>query len=435
MLTILLALQLQVLADYNNYTLKDFANVVASQNHINIVIDEALDQKFDFVITKPIKAYTNLNVFMQLLKKYGLELQNRSTYYIIIRKEDQSIDKIKIYHTNHIDAQKASIKIIPILASFYKEKQQPNIKQNKSPSENKPNKLVQIPTAAKDNNSTQKAKYKDFSLNALDHKTLVLTYKDDKIQRYANMIIASMDHIKKQLSIQCKVYEVKTSALEKKGIQMEAIGETVNKAFNLRLQLAGAMPTIIDSSTDRLRVNTLISLLQDNTDSTLLATPKITLLEGRKGKLKEGSTYPITTQQTTTTNASTSNTVQKTKYIDIGLIFALEYEYEQDNYNYLKIQLNKKDLLSYDREKQTIITTTRDISTDIRIVEGETIIIAGVGRNTIEKKQVAVPYLSQIPLLGELLKYKYKEDKKTTLVITIRVKSDATKRALMKKVR
>jgi general secretion pathway protein D len=419
-LIILLISALQLFADYNNYTLKDFANVVASQNKINIVIDEKLDQKFDFVITKPIKAYTNLDVFTELLDKYGLELQYRKTYYIIIRKIDKKVDKMMIFKTKHIDAKKAAKKINPILTSFYKTKKDPKNNNTQNLNTQNLNKQNAVPIQNNDTNQS-KPKYKNFSLNAVDHNHLVLTYKDDKIQKYTQLILNSMDHIKNQLTVECQIFEVKTGALEKKGVQMQALGQTVDKALNLKLQIAGSALPIISSTTDRLRFDSLISLLNDKTDSNLLATPKVTILEGKEAELKEGETYPITTQENTTTNSSTTNVTKKTTYIDIGLQFKINYEYEQDNYNYLKIVLDKKDLLSYDPVNQSIITTTRNIHTNIRIVPGQTIIIAGVGRNSIQKKNIAVPYLSQIPLLGELLKYKYKEHKKTTLVITIRI--------------
>lgn len=423
---ILLISTLQLLADYNNYSLKDFASVVASQNKINIVVDEELKEKFDFIITKKIQNYTNLDVFSELLDKKGLELQQRDNYYLIIRKEDKMVDKMHIYKTDHIDANLAAKKILPILSSFYKVKEQLNTKDNKKTSSI-------ITTSSSDNNST-KEKKKDFSLNAIDHKTLVLTYKDDKINKYTKMILSSIDHIKKQLVIECKIYEVKTSALEEEGIKLQAIGETGGSILNLDVKLAGETTSaILNASTDPIKITSIIRLLNNKDNSHLLSTPKLTILEGSSGKVNEGETYPIKTQETTTTNSSTTNTVEKTENIDIGLVMQIEYQYEQKDYNYLKILLNKKDMISYNKDEKDIITTTRSIETDIRVLENQTMIIAGLGRQSTEKKKVEVPYLSQIPLLGELLKYKYDETKETTLVITLKARYEDNKKDLAKK--
>jgi len=111
----------KLLADYNNYTLRQFANIVATQNNINIVIDNKLNKKFSFIITKPIKYYTNLDVFTDLLDKNGFELQYRKTYYIIIKKADKRVNKIAIFKTKYINAQEAVKRIRPILKSFYRQ--------------------------------------------------------------------------------------------------------------------------------------------------------------------------------------------------------------------------------------------------------------------------------------------------------------------------
>lgn len=323
-----------------------------------------------------------------------------------------------IFKTKNIDAKKAAIRIKPIIASFYKQQQISKKMNNKLNQKN-----TSVPISHDQNKTVLK---KNFTISALDHNHLVLTYKDNKIKRYTQMLISSMDNIRKQLVIQCEVYEIKTSALKKKGIQMQALGETVGKTFNLGLNIAGSVNPVLSAPNNRLRLDSLISLLNDNKNSKLIGTPKITLLEGSSGTVKDGETYPTVDKSTTTTNASTSQTSSTTKYIDIGITLSVTYEYMQNDNNYLKLALTKKDLLNYDPQNQSIITTNRDIATDIRIKEGETIILAGVSSNTIEKNTIKVPYLSQIPLVGELLKYKYSNRKKTTLVITIQVHYTST---------
>jgi len=329
------------------------------------------------------------------------------------------VNKMQIYKLRYADASRAAEKIKPILKSFYIQQIISNKNKNKKLSTN----IVQ------NDNNTTKAK-KDFELSALDHSHLVLTYKDQKIKNFTTILVSSMDHIKKQITVYCKIYEINTNFLNKKGIRLEALGETVNKALNLSMQIAGEYPSVISSTNNRLRVNTILSLLNNKDNSTLIATPKVTLIEGSTANLKDGKTYPITTEQTTTTNSSTSNTIQKTKYVDIGLLFTIKYDYAQSKYHYIDIALNQKNLLDYNANKKTLVTTNREIMTNIRIIPGETIIIAGVGSDELKKKEVKVPYLSQIPLLGELLKYKYKQHDKTTIVMTVRIEDGKNKRII-----
>ena len=99
----------------------------------------------------------------------------------------------------------------------------------------------------------------------------------------------------------------------------------------------------------------------------------------------------------------------------------MKFNRHQGDYDYLTINLQRKDLLNYNPTSQDIITTNRQIKTHIRIKENNIIVIAGLGRQSIQKKAFKVPYLSQIPILGQLLQYKYHEKKNTSIVITLEV--------------
>lgn len=410
-LSILFLFVTLLVADYNDYTLREFANIVATQNNINIVIDNKLDKKFSFIITKPIKYYTNLDVFTELLDKNGFELQFRNTYYIIIKKADKRVNKLAIFKTKYINAKEAAERIKPILTSFYKQHVKPNIlrtSQNRRFTQNK------------DTNTTEKPIYKDFSLSYADNKTLVLTYKDDYIKLYTKQILANIDTKKKQLTIIARIYEINTEVLAEKGINMALLGDTTSKHFNTSIQIANSLP-IVQFTSNSLQLNSIIRLLNNKKYSTLLSTPKLRVLEGFTATEKNGKTYPIVTESTTVSNSSTTTQSKKVTYVDIGVIFSVKFNYYQADYNYITINLQQKDLLDYNPTSQDIITTNRQIKTDIRIKENNIVVIAGLGRETIEKKAFKVPYLSQIPILGQLLQYKYHQKKNTSIVITLEV--------------
>ncbi len=398
-------------ADYTNYTLRKFADIVATQNNINIVIDNNLNKKFSFIITKPIKTYTNLDVFSELLDKNGFELQYRKTYYIIVKKADKRVNKISILKTKFINANAAAKKIRPILRSFYKQHIKANILNTRTKPTFKNN---------QDNNSTANPKYKDFTLNAVDNKTLVLAYKDNYINRYTKEILANMDVKKKQLSIRARIYIINTQVLAEKGINMGLLGELNSKHIHTSIQVSNSLP-ILSFSSNSLQLSTLIRLLNNKEYSTLLSSPKLRVLEGFTATEKNGKTYPIVTQTTTVSNSSTATQQKKVTYVDIGIIFQVKFNYHQGNYDYLTVNLQRKDLLNYNPTSQDIITTNRQIKTDIRIRENHIVVIAGLGRESIQKKAFKVPYLSQIPLIGQLLQYKYQQKKNTSMVITLQV--------------
>jgi pilus assembly protein CpaC len=60
---------------------------------------------------------------------------------------------------------------------------------------------------------------------------------------------------------------------------------------------------------------------------------------------------------------------------------------------------------------------TREMSTDVQLKTGETLVIGGLIQHEITRVISEVPFLSQIPVLGELFKSKRFIDDETELVI------------------
>ena len=64
-------------------------------------------------------------------------------------------------------------------------------------------------------------------------------------------------------------------------------------------------------------------------------------------------------------------------------------------------------------------TSTRSVSTQVRVRDGEPFVVGGLFRDNRTINRVRIPVLGQLPLLGELFTYRYNERRKTQVVMLV----------------
>ena len=63
--------------------------------------------------------------------------------------------------------------------------------------------------------------------------------------------------------------------------------------------------------------------------------------------------------------------------------------------------------------------STKRIKTQVRVNNGETLVLGGIFDQTELNNVSKVPFLGDVPILGNLFKQKFKQDNKTELIIFI----------------
>jgi len=67
-----------------------------------------------------------------------------------------------------------------------------------------------------------------------------------------------------------------------------------------------------------------------------------------------------------------------------------------------------------------LITNKRSIETKVVVDDGSTIVLGGLIQNTLNETMQGIPWLSEIPYLGALFRFKSEERKRTNLMIFLR---------------
>ncbi len=153
--------------------------------------------------------------------------------------------------------------------------------------------------------------------------------------------------------------------------------------------------------------NFLVNFLLTDSDTQVLARPQLRVMEGKKASVHIGDKEPIPTANlnypvtggTTTYIPMTSYTYQ-----DIGVKIDIEPKVHHNHEVTIKLKAEVSNITRYapgTSPPQPIIGT-REISTEIRLEDGETSMLAGLIRRENDKSYSGLPGLGEIPFLRRL---------------------------------
>lgn len=147
-------------------------------------------------------------------------------------------------------------------------------------------------------------------------------------------------------------------------------------------------------------VAAFIKALDAVTDTTVLANPKVLVLNRQKADLLVGEKLGYLS--TTTTDTAATQTVQ---FLDVGTKLTLRPFVSDDNF----IRMELKPSISDGLTKQvgnTVIPqeTTQEVTTNVMVRNGQTVVLGGLFKEdtTIARRQV--PLLGDVPILGTAFK-------------------------------
>ncbi len=150
-------------------------------------------------------------------------------------------------------------------------------------------------------------------------------------------------------------------------------------------------------------VGASLDLLQRNGAAHLLSEPSVLCTNNKEAEIYVGQTMSILTaaQQSTT---GVSNVVNNYSREDIGLTLKVKPRLSSNNQVTLEVEVQIEDLdPSSEQIADRPTTTKRTVKTNAIVKNGEMIILGGLIKRVGGQGEQAIPYLSEIPVLGDLL--------------------------------
>ena len=163
----------------------------------------------------------------------------------------------------------------------------------------------------------------------------------------------------------------------------------------------------------------IINAVQSDTESNILSTPSIMTLDNHEAKLLVGQEVPITTGEKL--GANFENAFRTVERQNVGIQLDVKPQVNSSGSIKLFIRQEVSSVAGpVSARNSDLIINKREFKTVLTVDNGEILAIGGLlddnERRTIEK----IPFLSDIPLIGELFKNRNRSRTKTNLMVFIR---------------
>ena len=237
-------------------------------------------------------------------------------------------------------------------------------------------------------------------------------------------IIKSLDIPKQQVYVKARILEVSNSKISQVGATFGLVGGIADSSsgiYTLSANLGGpalafnpgtlglAVPTL----TKGIALGATLDMLEALGAAKKLSEPSILCINNTPSTIYVGKSLTILTGKTTSTSTSESYTRQ-----DVGLTLKVKPRIDSDNKVSLNVDTIIEDVLP-GSPTTTPITSKRKLNTTTIVKNGQSIIIGGLVKNNNDVTTRKIPFLGDIPVLGNLFKHRDVTKDKTTLVIML----------------
>lgn len=167
-------------------------------------------------------------------------------------------------------------------------------------------------------------------------------------------------------------------------------------------------------------LNGFVEFLRQNGSARILSDPRVTVLENEKATMQVTTTIPVQTLNRFTEGAVIQDIVDF-QDLDVGITLTVIPRLNADGQITLDVEPVVEEITGYtgppDNERP--ITAKRRVKTRVRVLDGETLVIGGLVKETKFTARNRVPFLGSIPILGALFTHKSEDSQKTDLLMFI----------------
>ncbi|QID16202.1 general secretion pathway protein GspD [Nitrogeniibacter mangrovi] len=257
----------------------------------------------------------------------------------------------------------------------------------------------------------------------IDEKLKLLVVKDTpEAVALAEQLIKSLDVAEPEVMLEVEVLEVSRNKVRELGLDLpDQIGYGALDGSGVARALAdgvvdlrsrgGLRPYIANPAV-------LLNLRQEDSDTSLLANPRIRVKNNEEAKIHIGDKLPVFTT-TATANVGVSASVS---YLDVGLKLDVKPVVMLDDDVEIKVDLEVSNIVKEVTGPSASLAYqvgTRTAGTVLRLHDGETQILAGLLQDEERSVGNGLPGVSDLPVIGRLFSSKKDTNNRTEIVLLI----------------
>jgi general secretion pathway protein D len=236
--------------------------------------------------------------------------------------------------------------------------------------------------------------------------------------RMAERIIAVQDVADPEVMLEVEVLEVKRTRGQELGIRWpDSAGLTLLGSGQYGALNVGDLRRINGSNIGLALGSVTLNANKTDTDSNILANPRIRVRNKDKAKVLIGDRVPVIT--VTTNNGVSADSVN---YVDVGLKLDVEPNIYLDDEVAIKINLEVSSVVKEIVSKsgtQAYQIGTRSAATVLRLKDGETQVLAGLISDEDRTTANKVPGVGDLPILSRLFGSQKDDSTRSEIVLSI----------------
>lgn len=273
--------------------------------------------------------------------------------------------------------------------------------------------------------------------------SLIIT-ASEPVYRNLRAIIDQLDMRRAQVYIESLIVEVSANVATELGVQWA--GATGNSGTDVRLGAGTGFSTGGDNLINQLAsfsttgrpaglpgngltlgifnqrgLGVLLRALQTDTDTNVLSVPNLITLDNEEARIIVGQNVPFLTGQYATNSAGSTGVApfQTVERKDIGV--SLKVRPQISDGGTIKLDIYQEVSSIADKTNPSgIITNKRSIESSVLVDDGQIIVLGGLIGDDVSETNEKVPVLGDLPVVGNLFKYRSRTRNKTNLMVFLR---------------
>lgn len=414
--------------DVANADIRLLLTTIAAENNLNIIIDDSVTGNISLKLAN-LPPQDMLEVIAQ---SAGCSYEFRNN--IIYVSKDSRRKSLQSVQIKYLDLENTA-KIINLLLT-----------KGKNLSEVIDDKQGEV----KKVNSSEDKQLNNIIIDKSDN-TLTFYATDSEFAKIKNFL-TKLDRAPRQVSLEAKVTAIQKDAEKNLGISWEwskfpqspkhdisyeAVKQTIKNADGSIEEITNYLP--VDEVTRNFngsenipgiirfgrgaggfpyefyymaQLNALISDGKAN----ILARPNITTIQGHEAVINIGSEVPVPT--ISTTDATTTTSIE---YREAGIILRCTPRINEDGYITVDVHTEVSSPF-YVEDMKAYRFQKRSADTIVRLKDGQTMVIGGLIGSDEARQMSKIPFLGDIPILGNLFKHIKKSKSDTEVMIFLTAK-------------
>ena len=235
--------------------------------------------------------------------------------------------------------------------------------------------------------------------------------------------LQTLDKTTQQVTLEAKILSISQSDEKNLGIQWtwDALPQYNKKESDKASSPGNSAANTADKGHLRLwrrtgaqfRFSATLNALITSGKAKVLATPSLITLPGKEASIFIGSHIPVVTEK-----HNNGESTYSTEYVDAGIKLKYTPIVSNDGYitSAVHTEVSTPTLIS---ELRNYRINSRTADTNVRMRNGETLVIGGLISEEEQKQLQQIPFLSKIPLLGFLFKNHFKSKSKTEVIMLL----------------